>query len=92
MSYELFIDGQISGEIGTNSGFHKMARFCETRGKEMKAFFEDGESKNPVGLRDELQGLLNGNDTPEADVRETVKLLITRLGGVTEGKVTASNG
>jgi hypothetical protein len=70
----------------------KMARFCKTRGKEMKAFFEDGESNNPVGLREELQGLLNGSDTPEADLRETIRMAITRLEGVTLGKITASNG
>jgi hypothetical protein len=92
VSYELFVDGKISGEISTNFGFYRMARFCGTRGVQLKAFFEDGQSTDPAGLRDELNAVLdNADDPPADDVKECIQMLLKRLDGIDRGKITARN-
>ena len=92
MSYELFVNGKIAGEISTNSGFYNMARFCGPRGVQLKAFFEDGASEDPAGLRNELSAVLdNADDQPAHDVRDSIQMLLKRLDGIDRGRITARN-
>lgn len=80
MSYELVTAEESLGQVGSNAGFYKLARFCETQGPQCKALFTEGKCFDPEALREELLGI---SEAP-ADVAELISEVARLLEGITE--------